>query len=115
MFGDQSYHYNIREAMCDLLQLLISNPISKAAIEWISGYLFVGGGNGEMSLEQYAEYERKDGNYAGRGDAILCSKLLNRPIVFVYPTNNRKFAELFLPTDDWQVVYHNLFAFILIL
>jgi len=106
MFGDQSYHYNIRESMCDLLQLLISNPISRAAIEWISGYLFVGGGNRDMTLEQYAEHERGFGEYAGRGDAILCSKLLNRPIVFIYPTNNRKFAELFLPNDDWQVAYH---------
>ena len=103
-FGNQDLHLELRNRMCNFLKTLLQNPALRTSIEWIAGLLFVGAHNDALSLDEYVDYASVPGVWGGRGEAILCSKVLNEPIIFIFPMNGKKFAEIILPTDGWQVI-----------
>ena len=61
------------------------------------------------TLEAYCQYTSKLTNYAQRMDALILSKVLDRPIIFVSILDDafgkREVAEVFLPYDDREVNY----------
>ena len=61
------------------------------------------------NLEAYCQYTSRLRNYAQRMDALILSKVLDRPIIFVSILDDafgkREVAEVFLPYDDREVNY----------
>ena len=96
-------HPELRRRMCDFLANQLRT--NRANVDWMLKYIFAAQGRRDFrTMEEYCAHMRRDKEWAQSMDCLLISKMLNRPVIYVAPSNyqqerRRTVAEVFLPSD----------------